>query len=152
MWNLINMGYMPVQLLLGVSVYSLGLVGGITSFFKSFRRGEINELTTLIYQARENAIARITKDAQKCNADDVVGIKTNIYDLGNGIIEFMAIGTAVKKIEGVRTLSETLIPQAIIKDRDTFINSAEGILGTNLNQNSRKSSSMVEALVSAFIG
>jgi uncharacterized protein YbjQ (UPF0145 family) len=31
MWNLINLGYMPLQLVLGVSVYSLGLVGGITS-------------------------------------------------------------------------------------------------------------------------
>lgn len=133
MWNLIHMGYMPIQLVLGVSVYSLGLVGGITSAFKSLGRGEIEELTTLIYEARENALARIAKDATACGADDVVGIKTYVYQVGSGIIEFMAIGTAVKKMEGIHTLSEQLPPQAIIRDKDTFINTAEMVLGSNLN-------------------
>jgi uncharacterized protein YbjQ (UPF0145 family) len=134
MWNLIYMGYMPVELVLGVSVYSLGLVGGITSAFKSLARGEINELTTLIYQARENAISKIKADAKKCNADSVVGIKTYVYKLGSGIIEFMAVGTAVKKIPGLSTISTTLPAQAIIKDRDTFINTAELSVGVDLNQ------------------
>jgi uncharacterized protein YbjQ (UPF0145 family) len=130
------MGYMPLQLVLGVSVYSLGLVGGISAAFKALARGEISELTTLIYEARENAIARIAKDAAACNADDVVGIKTYVYQLGGGIIEFMAIGTAVKKMPGIRTYSEALPPQAIIRDKDTFINTAETIMGTNLNKRS----------------
>lgn len=134
MWNLVHLGYMPLQLVLGVSVYSLGFVGGITSAFKSFVRGEINELTTLIYEAREQALARIAEDANKCKADKVVGIKTYVYQLGSGIIEFMAIGTAVKKMDGVGTLSKMLLPQAIIKDRDTFINTAEWSVGTQLNQ------------------
>ena len=133
MWNLIYMGYMPIQLVLGVSVYSLGLVGGITSAFKALGRGEISELTSLIYEARENAIARIAADATACGADDVVGIKTNVYQLGNGMIEFMAIGTAVKRMPGLGTMSEQLPPQAIIKDKDTFVNTAEMAIGTNLN-------------------
>jgi uncharacterized protein YbjQ (UPF0145 family) len=134
MWNLVNMGYLPVQLVLGVSVYSLGLVGGITAAFKSLARGEINELTTLIYEARENAISRIAADAQAVGADDVVGIKTNVYQLGGGMIEFLAIGTAVKRVDGVTTLSPQLPPQAIIRDKDTFVNTAEFSLGTSLNQ------------------
>jgi uncharacterized protein YbjQ (UPF0145 family) len=134
MWNLIHMGYMPIQLVLGVSVYSLGFVGGITSAFKALGRGEISELTTLIYEARENAIAKIRKDADACGAEDVMGIKTYVYQLGSGIIEFMAIGTAVKRMEGLTTHSDTLPPQAIIKDKDTFINAAETAVGTNLNQ------------------
>jgi uncharacterized protein YbjQ (UPF0145 family) len=134
MWNLINQGYMPVQLVLGVSVYSLGLVGGITSFFKSFVRGEINELTTLIYEAREQALAHISEDAKRCNADEVVGIKTYVYDLGGGIIEFLAIGTAVKKMPNVATQSDMLLPQAIIRDQDTFINTAETTTVSSLNQ------------------
>jgi uncharacterized protein YbjQ (UPF0145 family) len=134
MWNLVHMGYMPLELVLGVSVYSLGIVGGITSAFKGLARGEINELTTLIYEARENAIARIARDATACGADDVVGIKTYVYQLGAGIIEFMAIGTAVKQMPGVSTLSPQLPPQAIIRDKDTFFNTAEFALGTNLNQ------------------
>lgn len=141
MWNLIYMGYMPIQLVLGVSVYSLGLVGGITSAFKALGRGEISELTSLIYEARENAIARIAADATACGADDVVGIKTNVYQLGNGMIEFMAIGTAVKRLPGLGTLSEQLPPQAIIKDKDTFVNTAEMAIGTNLNAQTGRAAS-----------
>jgi len=141
MWNLIHLGYMPLQLVLGCSVYSLGIVGGILSAFKSLARGEISEMTTMIYEARENAVSRIARDASACGADDVVGIKTYVYQLGGGMIEFLAIGTAVKKMEGVKTVSDALPPQAIIRDRDTFVNTAEQIVGTNLN---KKSQSMGE--------
>lgn len=134
MWNLVHMGYMPLQLVLGVSVYSLGFVGGIKAAFKSFVRGEINELTTLIYEARENAVAHLTRDADACGADDVVGIKTYVYQVGSGMIEFMAIGTAVKKWPGLTTLNDSLPPQAVIADKDTFINTAEQSLGKNLNE------------------
>lgn len=133
MWNIIYMGYMPIQLVLGVSVYSLGIVGSITSAFKALGRGEISELTSLIYEARANALEHIAKDAAACGADDVMGIKTYVYQLGSGIIEFMAIGTAVKKMEGIRTFTDQLPPQAIIRDKDTFINTAEMSRGTNLN-------------------
>ena len=36
MWNLTNMGYMPLKLVMGTAVYSLGVVGGIKAMFKSF--------------------------------------------------------------------------------------------------------------------
>ena len=87
----------------------------------------------MIYEARENAIAKISVDAQAAGADDVVGIKTYVYSLGSGIIEFLAIGTAVKKIPGLTTVSETLPPQAVIRDKSTFVNTAELAIGTNLN-------------------
>lgn len=134
MWNLIHQGYMPVQLVLGVSVYSLGFVGSVSSFFKSFVRGEIHELTSLIYEAREEAIAHIMEDARRCNADQVVGVKTYVYNLGGGIIEFLAIGTAVKRMPELTTRSENLIPQAIIRDQDTFINTADTVSVASLNQ------------------
>jgi uncharacterized protein YbjQ (UPF0145 family) len=133
-WNLANLGYLPIRLVLGVSVYSLGFVGGITAAFKSFARGEINEMTTLIYEARENALDHISQDAAACGADDVVGIKTYVYGLGNGMIEFVAIGTAVKKFPGVATVHDYLPPQAVMRDKDTFINAAEHTLGRDLNK------------------
>ena len=46
-------------------------------------------------------------------ADDVLGIKTYIYNIGDGVIEFLAIGTAVKRIEGIAPYSEALPVQAI---------------------------------------
>lgn len=134
MWNLAHLGFAPVRLLLGVSVYSLGLVGGLAAAFRSFVRGEITELSRMIYEARYNALSKIAQEANSCGADDVVGIKCHVYQLGAGMIEFLAIGTAVKKISGMRTLHDALPPQAIIRDKDTFINTAERAMGTNLNE------------------
>jgi len=152
MWNLINQGYMPVRLVLGVSVYSLGFIGGITSFFKSFVRGEIRELTTLIYEARAEALKHIAEDARRSGADEVVGIKTYVYNLGGGIIEFLAIGTAVKKMPNIGTISENLLPQSIIRDQDTFINARTNSYSISLNKPTN-SSSILTVLVglSVFI-
>ncbi len=77
----------------------------------------------MIYEARHNALARIAAEAEACGADDVVGIKCHVYQLGGGMIEFLAIGTAVKRMDNARTTSETLPAQAIMRDKDTFINS-----------------------------
>ncbi len=154
MWNLVNDGYMPVQLVLGVSVYSLGLIGSITSSLKSLVRGEIKELTTLIYEAREEALKHIQADADRCGADHVVGIKTYVYDLGGGIIEFMAIGTAVKKMPQVHTVSEMLLPQAIIRDQDTFIRTIPNVFASSLNKptNASSSVSVATGAVSVILG
>ena len=134
MWNLNKMGYAPIKMLLGTSVYSLGFVGGVTSFFKSFTRGEIPELSKLIYEARENALKIINDEANLIGADEVIGVKTYVYQLGSGLIEMIAIGTAVKKIDGLKNKSEELIPQAFSQDWDTFVNTADTNFGVNLNQ------------------
>ena len=90
MWNLANIGYAPLKLVLGTAVYSLGVVGGIKAMFKGLARGEISDLTSLVYEAREHAIGMIRREAEQIGADDVVGIKTHIHEIG-GLIEFMAI-------------------------------------------------------------
>src|SRR5258706_15212400 len=120
MWNLVNMGYMPLKLVLGTAVYSLGVVGGIMAMFKGLSRGEVPELTSLIYDAREHAIGLIRDEANAIGADDVVGIRIHITEFG-GLLEFLAIGTAVKRVPNLTTLSPTLPPQAIMKDKDTWI-------------------------------
>lgn len=157
MWNMVNMGYEPVKLLLGTSVYSLGLVGGITSALKSFFKGEINELTSMIYAARENALSIITEEAKAIGADDIVGVKTYVYQLGNGLVEFLAIGTAVKKSTRIKTQSEQLIPQAIVVDKDTFYDSTnQDSFAVDVNRgakpiNTRFASLLVPALVFIMI-
>lgn len=134
MWNLNQLGYTALKLVLGTSVYALGLVGGITSAFKSFVRGEIPELSSLLYAARENALQLITNEAKQIGADEVVGVKTYVYQLGSGLIEFLAIGTAVKRAAGVKNRSANLPPQAFSQDWDTFVD-ATGVV--NLNKNER---------------
>lgn len=134
LWNMVNMGYMPVQLVMGVSVYSLGLAGGMRSSLKSLSRGEISTTTKLLYEARDKALERVHRDAKACQADEVVGVKTRIYDLGNGLIECMVIGTAMKKIPTAKTKSETMIPQAFTIEQDTFFDSEGNAIGLNQSQ------------------
>jgi uncharacterized protein YbjQ (UPF0145 family) len=120
MWNLANMGYAPLKLVLGTAVYSLGVVGGFMAALKSFARGEISDLTSLIYDAREHALGLLKREAESLGADDVVGIRTHVHEF-QGLIEFMAIGTAVKRLPGINTVTPTLPAQAIIRDRETWI-------------------------------
>jgi len=129
LWNLTAMGYAPMKLVLATAVYSLGVVGNVKSLFKSFVRGEISDLTTLIYDAREHALDMLRKEADAIGADEVVGIKTHIHELGN-LIEFMAVGTAVKKMPGFKPVSPQLPPQAVMVDKDTWISSDYGAFNT----------------------
>jgi uncharacterized protein YbjQ (UPF0145 family) len=120
LWNLTQMGYSPCRLVLGTSVYALGIVGGIRSWFSSFSKGEVDEVTRLIYEARENCLSHIHADASACGADGVIGIKVFVNEISMGLIEVLAIGTAIKRNDAVGTNTKLLLPQAIIRDRDTF--------------------------------
>lgn len=120
LWNLTSLGYAPVRLVLGTSVYSLGLAGGIGAFFRSFARGEVDAITRLVYEARENALAHIHEDAKACQAEGVIGTKLFVHEIGQGMVEVLAIGTAIRRNPDVKTEASQLLPQAIIRDRDTF--------------------------------
>lgn len=133
LWNLVHIGYLPLRLVMGVSVYSLGVVGGVKTMFRSLVRGEIDTMTRLIYEAREKALDRVQRDAKTWGADEVVGVKTHVYDLGGELIEFFAIGTAVKKVDNLTTKNKVLPAQAIIRERETFFE--ERGLGVNLGEN-----------------
>lgn len=124
MWNVIALGYCPIRLVMGVSIFSIGFAGGLKAMFKSFVRGEIKELTYMIYQARVKALSMIAEDAENFGADEVVGVKTYVYDLGGGMVELLAIGTGIKRMPNMKVHSPLLIPQAIIRDSETFSNRA----------------------------
>ncbi len=125
LWSLTAMGFAPLKLLMSTSVYSLGAIGGLKAMFKGFVKGEISDLTTMVYDAREHVFDRIEQEAAQLGADQVVGIKTYIVELGSGLIEFVAVGTAVKKMPGLAVATPALPAQAIVRDKDTWV-SGEG--------------------------
>ena len=135
LWNLTQLGYAPLRLLLGTSVYALGFAGGVSAFFQAFGRGEIDEVTRLVYDARENCLDHIRIEAEDLKADGVIGIKVFIHEIGSGLVEVMAIGTAIRKHSGVSTETEQLIPQAIIRDRDTFFEQTPVVPGMPAQKN-----------------
>jgi len=128
LWSLASQGYAPVKIVMGTAVYSLGVVGGLVSAFKGLKRGELPELTQLVYDAREHALDLLEREAMNCNADLVLGTDVYIHEMANGLVEFMAIGTAVKAVTGIATGTSVLPVQAAIPHRRTFRNSFDDML------------------------
>ncbi len=123
LWNLTDLGYQPLRLLMASSVFALGIGGGIKTFFSSFSRGEVESMTKLIYQARENCVTRIRNEAEEIGASGVLDLKLFMHEMAGGMIEILAIGTAFQKNSDVANASPALPPQAIIRDRSTFFSS-----------------------------
>jgi len=132
LWGMTQLGYMPIKLLISTSVYSLGAIGGIKAAFRSFVKGEIGDLTTLIYDAREHVFDRLKSEAAAVGAEEVVGIKTYIIELGSSLVEIFAVGTAIRKQSGMTVKTQTLPAQAIIRDKDTWLSGSGGFDVTSI--------------------
>nr|MBP9112769.1 heavy metal-binding domain-containing protein [Polyangiaceae bacterium] len=116
LWNLAKLGFVPVRLVMATSVYSLGVAAGIGAMLKSMSRGEIPEVTKLVYEARENCIALLREEAIRSGGERVIGNRLMIRELSPGLIEVVAIGTAVKRAPGFEPETPQLIPQAVITE------------------------------------
>lgn len=120
LWNLASMGYAPVQLVMATSVYSLGVIGGWGSQLRGMVRGEIKELTSLVYDARHNCVELLRKEAKSVGAEQVIGNKLSIREIGGGLVEVMAVGTAVKRAQSIAPETPTLPAQAIIVETSSL--------------------------------
>lgn len=127
LWNTAKMGYSPVSLVTATSIYSLGVVGSIGAMFKSMSRGELPEVTSLVYDAREHCLDELRREATRFGAERVIGNNLIIHELQPGLLEIFAIGTAIKRMEGIEPQTPALIPQAVITDRETFTGMGSGI-------------------------
>ena len=85
----------------------LGLVQGSTvrgkhlgkdigAFFKGLVGGEIKGYSELLVEGREEAIERMTKDAEARGADAIVNVRLATSSITGGAAELMVYGTAVK--------------------------------------------------------
>lgn len=115
LWNLADIGYVPFQIVMGTSVYSLGVAAGLGTMMHALGRGELPEVTKLVYEARENCLDLVRQQAEALGAVKVIGNRLQIREIGSGLIEVVALGTAVRRgNEATRPKSPTLIPQAVI--------------------------------------
>jgi uncharacterized protein YbjQ (UPF0145 family) len=98
-WLVVDKGYTPVGLVLGNCVYSMGAFRGWLANIKGAFRGEVADVTRLMYEARELAITRMQAEADALGADGVIGTKLKIeYIHGGEWMEVTAIGTAVRYV------------------------------------------------------
>lgn len=68
----------------------------ITAMLKTIVGGEVSEYTKLQADAREQALQRMTVDAEQHGADAIIGIRITTSVVMNGAAEIAAYGTAVK--------------------------------------------------------
>jgi uncharacterized protein YbjQ (UPF0145 family) len=90
-------GFQPLGLVMGSSIYHVG--------YQPIRPGvseELNLLTQAMYSARELAMVRMEEEADALGADGIVAVRLtlNMHAWGANVIEFLAIGTAVKSEKG----------------------------------------------------
>ena len=79
----------------GSTVRSRNVVRDIVAQLKNIIGGEIEEYTKLQAYAREQALQRLSEDANKLNADAVLNIRFTTSVIAQGSSEILAYGTAV---------------------------------------------------------
>ena len=68
----------------------------ITQAIRNITGGELKSYSALLSDAREEALARLTEDAESRGADAVVNIRFETSEIAQGAAEILAYGTAVR--------------------------------------------------------
>ena len=86
-------GITPISQVMGSSVYHVGF-----SAYSSYGGGELTALTAAYEQARSRALGRMQQEATLLRAHAVVDVRFERrgFEWGEGLLEFQAIGTAVR--------------------------------------------------------
>jgi uncharacterized protein YbjQ (UPF0145 family) len=79
----------------GLIVRSRGLGQNIWAFFRAWGGGEIKVYTTLLEQVRHHALQRLCDHAKSLGANAVVSVAFDTSEMGGGVTEVRAYGTAV---------------------------------------------------------
>jgi uncharacterized protein YbjQ (UPF0145 family) len=91
-----ELGFHPLGLVMGSSIYHIALQP-----IQQGNPAEITPLTQALYQARELAMERMEAEADALGADGIVAVRLTftVHAWGSNVIEFVAIGTAVRHAE-----------------------------------------------------
>ena len=91
-------GFEALGLVMGSSIYHVGF-----QWQKWSVSQELDVLTNAMFQARELAMTRMEEEADLLGADGVVGVRLVFkqYAMDEGVLEFQAIGTAIRHRERV---------------------------------------------------
>jgi uncharacterized protein YbjQ (UPF0145 family) len=79
----------------GIVVRSRSVVGTIGAGFQSIFGGNITLYETLCERAREQAFERLLDHAAVLGANGIIGMRYDATEIGPGITEVLAYGTAV---------------------------------------------------------
>lgn len=79
----------------GLVVRSPGIGGGISASFQAMSGGNVDALQQMCQAARHDAFLMMMQDAVRYRANGIVGFRYDTTDIGDGLTEVLAYGTAV---------------------------------------------------------
>ena len=96
-WTLLRTRCRPLELAMGNCVYHVARRGFRQAAAQFGKNVELPNYTQAIYTARELALERLQAEAQRVEANGIVGVdvQQSSYGWGSHVIEFFAVGTAV---------------------------------------------------------
>jgi uncharacterized protein YbjQ (UPF0145 family) len=80
----------------GIVVRSRSIVGSVGAALQSLFGGNITLYTQLCERARDDAYELMLKHAREMGANAVIGVRYDATEIGAGITEVLAYGTAVR--------------------------------------------------------
>lgn len=79
----------------GITVRSRSIVGAVGAGIQRLFGGNITLYETMCERAREQALDRMLEHAEALGANAVIGMRYDATEIGQGVTEVLAYGTAV---------------------------------------------------------
>jgi len=107
-WKLVKAGHAPLGLVMGTCVYHVAHQSLRQAIGQMGQNAEMANYTQALYEAREIAMDRMQYEAIQLQAEGVVGMRVEEtqYYWGSHVIEYFAIGTAVRALDASRPIPE----------------------------------------------
>src|SRR4051794_33403997 len=86
--------YSPGELVIGNSVFSMGLFGSLAAAGRGFLGGEVSQVTQVIHDGRLLAYQRMVKEAQQRGGVGITGV-TNELRTFHGNTEFLSVASTL---------------------------------------------------------
>src|SRR5277367_4715223 len=108
-FRLLAAGAVPVSFVLGTCVYHVAHQGVMQSLRQVGQNQEMPQFTQGVYEARELALARMQAEAAQAQSSGIVGVTVGVHNhvWGEHATEFLATGTAVRRLADEHRLPET---------------------------------------------
>src|ERR1700721_1752776 len=121
-------GLIPSGVVIGNSIQSMGLLGGVRSAFRGIVGGEIPDVTNMIHEGREAAFVRMRAEADREQVHGVVGVNSELRNL-SGNSEFLFGGSGVPGAQGTTLFTSSGDAQELYCHMDSAYEPKEFVFG-----------------------
>src|SRR5690348_5400589 len=92
-------GMRPGDLVIGNSVFSMGVLGGIGAGVNTFLGGEVTQVTGIIHEGRQEAFKRMISEASQRGGIGITGVTSELRHF-HGNTEFLSVASCVHAEDG----------------------------------------------------